>query len=246
MQHSIPRHTAARSWWFLRIPLHGHLVVLTLIWAGSLVLSFVVTLAIHRFDDVTGSIWEVYAGIAPWLMGFLGGYVMYVTVPLFISHGRTRRASFGDWALCASVSAVVAALLVTIGYLLEWGLYEIGGWPLTLTAEHLFAGHGDIGPISLEYLLTFLVWSSAGGFVGVSLYRMPKRGWLALIPGSLLVGIAGEVIRSPIGPFGAVADSWSALEGPSVPMSIAVAALCTSISVTSAWLVMRDMPLRNT
>jgi hypothetical protein len=244
MQAGAVKAGAAWTWRFPRMLVHGQMILLTVVWGMALLVSLGISLAIDRFEEITGSVWEAVAGIGPWFTAFIGGYIVYVMVPAFIANGRTRRDSFIEWLLFSVVYPAGAALLVTLGYMVEAAAYRLGDWTTALRQDHLFSSHTDVGRIFLEYLLTLIVWTLAGGFVGGAVYRWPAKGWMTLVPASIVVGLAGEVTRTPIGDFGVIADRLGVLDVPSIGSSLLVSIPCAVVAAISTWYVIRNMPLR--
>lgn len=231
-----------RTWRFPKLLVSDQLWFALYVWAGAALFTFVVTIVVSFFVDISISAWEIATGAAPWFVGILSGWVMFTMVPLFVASGRTRRDSFIEWAIFAAIYPIWTAFLTVIGYLLEYLIYGIAGWPRTAERGHIFSSHTDVGMIFLEYFLTLLVWTTVGGFVGVSLYRSQDLGWLSIIPGVVLVGLAGAFMRSPIVVF---IDRFPALDASSAGLAIVYATIATVIAVALSWRVVRDMPLRN-
>jgi len=209
------------------------------------VATFGLVLVVSRFRDVSVSGWEIAAGIAQWYVGVACGWMTDAQVPMFVANGRTRRDAFTEWGMSAGLLSIWAASLITIGSLIEALVYGIGDWPLVVDEPHLFGSHTDVGSIFLEYALTFLVWAAVGGFVGASLDRSRDVGWLSLIPGAVLLAPSGSFDRSEIGIFGVITRRLPVLDVTAVGGAVLVALACTAIAVVLAWLVVRDLPLRN-
>lgn len=234
-----------RTWRFPRIQVEDFLGLTLMIWAGLCVFTFGVTIVVSFFRDIAISGWEIASGVAPWYLAIMSGWVMFQYVPMFIANGRTRRDSMIEWTIFAPIFAVSGALLITIGYLLEYIVYGIAGWPRVLENDHKFASHTDVVPMFTEYLLTFLVWTAVGGFVGISFYKSDDVGWFSLLPATLLVGAVGTFTQSVIGPFSFVVDRLTGLTTSSWPIAILVGVVATLVALWGAWMVLRDMPLRN-
>lgn len=234
-----------RTWIFPRILVEDYLSFTALVWAGLLIFTFVTTYVVSLFRDISISAWEVAAGAAPWFLGFMSGFLMYQVVPMFIANGRTRRDTFIEWLIFGGLFATLAALLMTVGFLVEYVVYGIADWPRTLENDHMFATHTDVVPMFGELLLTYLVWVAAGGFIGVSLYRSEDLGWLSIIPGFVLVGIVGSFSRTSLGPFGFITHRFPDFTTSNWLVAIPTALVCCAIAVWAAWSVIRELPLRS-
>jgi hypothetical protein len=77
--------------------------------------------------EVTQSVWDPIAGLSTWLLAFVGGYYLHTYVPMFVTHGRTRRESAIGAEVFGGVLVVLMAALATIGFALERALYAAGG-----------------------------------------------------------------------------------------------------------------------
>lgn len=234
-----------RTWRFPRIQLEDQLWLDLFVWAGAAVFSMAVVTVVSFFRSIEISAWDIANGIAPWFIGIMSGWIMYTQVPLFVANGRTRRDSYIEWLIVAAIYPVWTALLTTIGYLIERGVYDLAGWSLSVNEDHLFTSHTDVGTIFVEYLLTFSVWVAVGGFVGVSLYRSQDIGWVSLIPAAFLLAFSGALDRGEIGFFGFITRLIPALDATSMAVAITMAVICSVIAVTLAWLVIQNMALRN-
>ncbi len=234
-----------RTWRFPRMLLKGHIIFGSLMWVGLVVVSLAVAAGFAWLTEVPGSIWEDLSQAAAWYVGGVSGYVVYQAVPMLIAHGRTRRDTAIETVIFMGVFAAVAAALVAVGYLIEYAIFGVAGWPRDLSSRHLFSSHLDIGLVWLQSWLTFLVWAASGALVGAAIYRYPDNGWLALVPASLLVGLIGVFTQAFWGPAGWVVERFLSIEGPSLPLAIAAAIACAATSLAMTWPIVRDLPIRN-
>jgi hypothetical protein len=233
-----------RTWRFPRPMLRGHIAFGSLMWAGLVVVSLAIAAAFAWFTEVPGSIWEDSSQVAAWYVGGVSGYIAYQTVPMLIAHGRTRRDSAIEMVIFMAVFAAVAAVLVAAGYLIEYVMFGVAGWPRDLSGEYPFSSQLDTGMVFIQSWLTFLVWAASGALVGGAIYRYRDNGWLALIPASILVGAIGIFTQSYRGPVGFLIDRFPSVETPSLPLAMTTAIACFLIALALTWPILRDLPIR--
>jgi hypothetical protein len=234
-----------RTWRLPRLLLEDQLGLAVLSWLGLVLFSMAVVTVVSSFRDIVISGWEVATGIVPWYAAFIGGYVLHTVLPLHIAHGRTRRDFAIEAVIFGGVFTTVVALLVTLGFAIEQGVYAIAGWSRGTPDDHLFASYTEYGMIVAEYWLTVLVWTAAGAFVGASVYRPSGLSWFALAPALGLVAISGLTRADSAQPMGFIVNRLPQADS----MSLALTALLSLVSVLIAlgltWLTIRDMPMRN-
>lgn len=233
-----------RTWRFPRLWLRGHILFGSLMWAGLMVLTLVIALAIDRFGSVPDSIWEQSSQVVPWYVGGVCWYIAYQTVPTTLAHGRTRRDTAIEVTIFLVTFAGVAAVLVAAGYLIEYAVYGLAGWPRALSGNQLFDSYLDIPLILLQSWLVAVVWAGAGAFVGTATYRYPDVGWLSLFPASVLIGLVGTFTNGFWGPVGYLIDRFLSVETPSLVFAIPIAIACFLISLAATWRILRDLPIR--
>jgi hypothetical protein len=234
-----------RTWRFPGMVLKGQLEFALLVWAAASVFSNVLVAVVANFRSIEISAWEVAAGIAPWFVAFMSGWVMFVLVPMFVANGRTRRDSFIEWGILAVIYPIGAAVLTAIGYLIEHLVYELAGWNGQIDDNHWFSSRTDVGMIVLEFLFMFLVWTMVGGFVGAALYRSADLGWFSILPGTLLILLSGSMDRSEFWLFGFIRRVIPEFNVTSLGVAIPLALVGATVAFILAWLVVRDMSLRN-
>lgn len=239
-----PTPTGGRAWRFPWIVASGQ-IALTLLSAlgfGVVVAGIVVSIAWQ--GEVTGSIWEASVNAVPWYAAFMAGYTFYQVVPMLIANGRTRREASIDAGQVIGAQAVVMALLLVLGYLIEWAVYRWQGWPTEISGAHFFTRHSQVGTIFWESLLTIAVWSALGAFVGASFYRYDLQGWFAVIPAALILSVVGIFITTKAPFFENVIEH--ALSGGmrSLPVATLATAVALVVSGVILWRIVRDMPLR--
>lgn len=236
---------ASRSWRLPRPLLRDSLRFTSLAWIGTLVTMLGVTLAFAYFSHVPGSLWGFVSQPARWYLAIVTGYLVYTMLPLYVTHGRTRRDAATELLIVLLANAGLAALLVTVGYLLESGLYGIGGWAQTLPDQGGLVSLGTLPRISAEHTLVFLVWTGVGAFVGAAFYRFKENGWPSLLVATVLLLLASVAGGDSLGPFSRPFE-WLVAEGmPLLGLSAAVSLACLLSTVWLAWRVVRNVPIHN-
>lgn len=245
MQSTVSGTAPARTWRFPRIQLEDQIVLAAIAWVLTVVATFAIVLVVDRFFDVSISAWEIAVSVAHWYVGIICGWLMYVHVPLFVANGKTRRDATIETGITIGVVAVWVSFLMSVGYLIEELVYVWRGWSGSIDSDHLFSSRTDFGLILLENLLAFLVWAAVGSFVGISLYRSQNAGWLSLLPGALVLGLTGSFDRTDGGFFGIVTRFIPIADIASPVNATLISLVGAALAGGAAWLVARDMSLRN-
>lgn len=237
--------TAPRTWQVPRPLLKDFLGFTLLAWAGTVVAVLALTLGLAYFSDVPGSIWGYLSGAVRVYLAIIAGYLVFQFLPLYVTHGQTRRDFAIEALIVLLAQAGLATVLITVSYLLEAGLYLIAGWPLSLPEEHLFTSHGDVLLIVVEHALAFLVWTAVGAFVGAVIYRSREQGWIALLPAVALLSLASAVTGQSVGFITRIVELGAPGDAPSVGFAVVASIACLLVAAVLAWRVIRDAPIRN-
>ncbi|GAA0915071.1 hypothetical protein [Nonomuraea longicatena] len=213
-------------------------------WAAFTVVLVAVTLAVHFFGDLTHSAWEAAATVPRWYMVINGAMLIHSFLPLYIAHGQTRRQFGAQAAVAALVFVPLVSVAMTLGYLLESGLYALLDRPQVLRQSHLFTEPSQVHLVLLEYVVEYLACFAAGMFMGAGFYRW-SAGGLLTIPfgvGLIVLGLsaAGSDFSLPLSSFALGLDLP---RGPGFAALTAVVAFSVGLALT--WGVIRDVPLRN-
>lgn len=236
--------TPRRTWRFPQLLLQDFLTLTLLLWGGYFILAMAVPTGVSFFKDITVSAWGAFSGATLWYAAFIGGLVMYRSLPVHVAHGRTRRDFAVEAGIFIVIFAAFTALLVTLGFLLESGVYDIAGWPREAPEDHLFSSYGDLLLIFVEYWLTFLVWTAVGALIGAAWYQSEGLGVLSLIPAVILVALVDIFTGASLGgPFN-VLDRFFSGETPSLGLAVLVSLTCFLITYRLIWWVIRDVPIR--
>jgi hypothetical protein len=219
-------------------------VFLWLIFVGFVALVIGV---VALFTDIRTSGWEKATQLPRWYAGAIGVYMTALYLPVYIAHGRTRREFLKQSPAAILVTTTVLALLMAIGFGIEYLAYRVAGWPQALSSTHLFDSPTDFGPIFLQHWLAFLVWMVAGTFLGAGFYRNPGLGFL-MLPVALLAvtliesSLGGNATVSALPPLLTLFDFIP--QTGTVGRALVMAAGCSAVGWLITWLVVKDLPMK--
>lgn len=222
------------QWWLLAI-----------LAAGSFVFAMVVVFIVSMFRDIQISAWSVVGSIAPWYVAVMAGWIVYFQIPLFVSHGRTRKAGFREWVLTGVGFAPLGAALMSVGFLLEGFIYDLAGFTTEAESDRLYSGTSDLPEVFLQYLFTFAAWYALGGFIGGSLYRSVDWGWISIPVSVGIVTLTGSWDHTGGGLFGVLRRIVPGINYGSLWLDFGLSAVAVAIGVGLAWLIVSELPLRN-
>lgn len=214
--------------------------------AGLFVVTLALTAVVSVRFDVRISGWDVAAQVGRWFVGAVGVHLTAVYLPLYVTHGLTRRRVAGDAAIFAALYALIGAMCVAVGYALESFVYRLAGWEHGLDG-HLFDSPAQAHLVVAEYGAAFLVYLAAGALLGAGFYRSPALGFALLVPAIAAVvaveaGIgAGVLLPPPLLHLAGLADPG--VLGPTAVLGTAVALAALLGGLT--WPIVRDVPIRN-
>jgi len=229
-------------WPTLGILLTAHLTFTLVLWLVLGIVSAVTTAGLWWFGNVDESIWHNVATQVPrWFLMGLGIDAISTYLRLNVAHGRTR----GDflrqlWPYFVGL-AVSAALLQTIGYLVEGGVYAAAGWSHDLPSAALFGNANDFAGIFATYTLFLLLWTIAGALVSAAFSRSVLTG-LSTIPLALLIISPGEILLGPTGFLG-IGNVLSGVGGSTV-VGVGWGVVAAVVGCAAIWGIARDTPLR--
>jgi hypothetical protein len=207
--------------------LGADLLFYALMWGGvGLALLTINLVANGVWGEVDGSVWDGSASLFQYAM--LGGGIMVIAgyLPVYLTHGLTRR-DVTTGALIALVGlAAVAALATTAGYGIERLVFAVADWPHVLVNEremHIYDSPDQYGLIFVELFGLYATHAIAGMLIVAGLFRL---GWLFGFVFALAgVGVAlGAELALGSGAGGVLVRDWLDLDPPPVGVGLAVAA----------------------
>lgn len=223
----------------------GAPVVLGMLLAGTL--AVVGAVAAFGSGEITQSGWESAAQLARWYAGATGAYATAVYLPLYVVHGFTRR-EYAAWVPAyLAAFAVVFAMSMTLGYVVEGLVYRWFEWEHALRLTHLYATPDEYGLALLEFLLIGAIWSGVGAVLGAAFYRRSVLGALLVPIGIAMIGLVeGALGPGYAGPFtlGELPFADRLLGEESASTATALGTGCFAATMAVMWAVVRDMPIR--
>jgi hypothetical protein len=228
-------------WPTLRILFTAHGSFTLIVWLVLVAVSAAVTLGIATWGNVDQSVWHYCATQAVrWFALGLGLDAVNTYLRLHIAHGRTRRDFLRQlWPYLGALAALLA-LLVTVTYPVERGVYALADWrhrlvpPVTPGTESLFGLFG-------AFTLLFLLWAVAGVMIAAAFTRNALLGVVAVLVG-VLIAVPGELLLGVQG-IPLFVDALAELEfTPLTNTGVGVGALV--VGCAAIWGIVRDMPVR--
>jgi hypothetical protein len=237
--------TRVASMTILRHRLRREIVDTPVIFAIVFVLAIAITLVVSMFTPVRISAWDLATQFVRWYGGGLGVYVTAVYLPIYITHGYTRRAFLRQLPIFVGAAAALAAALVALGYAAERLIYRVAGWDQQLTNDHLFSSPTDLGSVALSFGLVILVYLVGGALAGAAFYRNVLLGF-GLIPLLAAVAATNEMVHRGI-PVPAFLPTWVVEPIGASPFASAFVQSVGVVAVMGVllWWLVRDLPIRS-
>jgi hypothetical protein len=188
-----------------------------------------VSFVISMFGEIVFSGWMlVSVQIARWFVLCVGAYAVHNVLPIAVAHGRTRREFLVAATGFTAVFALVMAVLMWLGFLVEGSVYSLMDWRTT--------PHGS----PLAYFLMFLVWCGVGMFVTAAFDRWGNGGGVLTLPVALALVLVPGITMPGTGDMPFVRDAPYLLgDGWHV-----VSLFAWVVAAAATWAIARDMPVR--
>ena len=141
------------------IPVFGTLVWLAPLWAVAALGNAVALWAIARWGSMDQSLWSnALAGWQRWPVAGAGFTMIAVFLPLFVTHGATRRRLAQSAFVAMGVFVAIGTAVITVGFALERIVYDRQDW------VHAVESGGDrtISDIGLGAIATRKSYFPAG------------------------------------------------------------------------------------
>lgn len=194
------------------------------------------------------SLWEGIAANAQfWFVFAMGTSLTYSYLPVHVAHGGTRRSFVTATTLAIIVGALLLALTMPIGYLLESLIYDRYDWVQAFRGEHLFENWRQIGPLLLEYGLRYAFAGVLGTMVAGTYYRLGNIWATVLLPVTVLLPLALEsrLVYSSGSPATSDANlGWLNTESLPLALRFVLVAVVIVLIVLTNYLVVRRTAIR--
>lgn len=179
----------------------------------------------------------------------MGAIAVSSYLPMFIAQGQTRGRFVLANTLSLAALAVLLAIFIAVGYLVEGLIVGQPDWSQMLTGDHLFTSPAQVHLVILQYFAHIMLYGIVGLLVGYGFYR--AGGWwgtaLLLVTAVLPLVIGYFLINQDIGFLREeVADNlyvWLGLSSAAFG-GIALALLFEALLVAVLYLLMRRVPIR--
>lgn len=219
--------------------------LLALVSAGAFIFAMIVVFVVSQFTNIRISAWGVVGSIGPWYMAAISAWIMYVQIPLFITHGRTRTFGFQQWLVTGGVLVPFGAIIMAIGFLLERGIYNLAGFSYDGEMDQYFSGANDLLTIAYHFLLTFGVWFALGGLVGICLYRSDDWGWVSIPFAILIASLSGAWDHTNGGLFNVLRRILPGIDYGSAWLDLVLSVAVATVAIWLIWRISRTLPIRN-
>ncbi|MGB3444583.1 MAG: hypothetical protein WBA97_38070 [Actinophytocola sp.] len=226
----------------LRVMLTAHVSLSLLLWVPTMIVSALILVGVALWGDVDRSIWHYIAAQVPrWFALSLGVDAITTYLRVNLAHGRTRRDFLRQlWPYTAGL-AVALAVMVTIGYQLERGAFEILGWEHRMAYPALYGDTGNVLGLLGVYSVMFLLWALAGAMIAAGFTRNVLLG-VVTIPIGLLIAAPSELLTGLNG-----VPLFDRLTEPlRFPMltTIGISLVGAVVGGLVTWAIVRAMPMR--
>ena len=230
--------TTDRPWRRAAGALGTDLAGYTLVWVGvGAVLLTINLVANGVWGDIDGSVWDGTASIFQYAMLAAGIMVVSGYLPVYVTHGLTRRdVTTGAIIALVGLSAV-AALATTVGYGVEHLVFAVADWPHVLVESehdmHIYDQPDQYGLIFVELFGLYVTHAIAGMLIVAGLFRL---GWVFGGPLVLAgVGVAvGAELALGSGAAGVLVRDGLDLGAPPAGVGVAVTAALAVAGVMMA------------
>lgn len=233
----------------VRLPttlISSYVIFMGMVWAGTVAFAFILTAVVSFWNDISISGWLIVGQAARWFVLGAMWHLGWVMFELYITHGRTRRAFYGEAIMILIAFSLATALLYTLTFPIEAAYYGLFGWHQGL-GDANFTSPFDLTSISIEAAAVFMLWGAGGFFVTTAWYRNGLLGGVAIAFGLVIVALSSIALGERDGPASLVLDILPVLAHPNgaphlgVALSIHLAG--TALLLALSWIWLRDMPV---
>lgn len=231
----------ARRWPLLRVMLSTHLPFTAMLWAMFTLLILVITTILALTSADTENIMRMLSSQAPrWLLFGLGIDAVSTYLRIHLAHGRTRREFTGQALGYAGILSGFAAVLITAGFALEFGLRAVfDGLDWYTRVERTQAG--ELPEIFGTFWLSLLMWTVAGLIIGLGFFRSPAHGLFTIPVGVVIV--APSITTNPNAGLPFLGDRIIDFDLGAGEM-VGASALLLVAGASLMWVIVRRVPMK--
>lgn len=224
----------------------GHLAWVGWVWGAAFVIASGVVVAVGAFSDgqLDNSLWQgLGAGWQRWILLAAGIATTATFAPMLVGNGVTRARLSASVIVTMVVLAVVGAVVVAAGYLVEGFVFRANDWRHVLDGGGRTIGAGMIAGLALRHALTFAAYFVSGWLIGIGFYRFGRDGGVPLIVPSIVPVVLVELLL--LGGGASVFTSGPGdLSGPPLAVGAPASALVIALAALAATRYNRELALR--
>lgn len=224
----------------------AHEVVwMPVVWAILAVAVVLLTAGFATLTTISESAWVSATWLSRWYIAALGVNLVYLHLPLYLTHGFSRREFMGQIPVYMAIAVAIWSLLTTLGFGLEAVAFGGLGWEQALGEGHLYGSATEYHLILAESCLSFLAWMAVGALVGATLYRFGGAPTIPVFLLGLFALTAGEASMR-LGILGPIPVAVPGLAERPLLHAVTVFGALTFAALALTSLVIRGVPVRTT
>jgi hypothetical protein len=234
--------TTAKRLPLLRVLLVSHLPFTAMLFALFMAVVLVLTTILVLANADVDNIMQLASVQVPrWLLFGLGIDVVSNYLRMHLAHGRTRREFAGQALLHTVILSGSTAVLIAVGYLLEFGLHGLAKAAGRVSRMKQPYGPHDFPEILGTYWLSLLLWTVAGLVIGLGFFRSTAFGVLT-IPAGVAIALPSVTTDPGAGlPF--LGNVFTGL-GLGAGEMIAAGAVLLVVGAGLVWAFVREVPMK--
>ncbi|BCB79467.1 hypothetical protein GCM10022251_72070 [Phytohabitans flavus] len=227
-----------------RAQLRAALPMIAGYWGVMAVIYTVIITAVLAAGDTEVSIWATSGGSAPkYFLLAVGVMLTTVFLPAYVGNGVTRRHFVLGGSLYLLVIAAVYAVIMTLGYVVEHGIYTsadlMGGlqepYPVLNVTDGLVA--------LVAELCIGIVYLCCGWLMGTCFYRCGNWLGIGLIPLTVAPAIVTEIGFDALW-FGHLINNGLGIERPPLAVGVLMAAACIAVAWSVNFALVRAVAIK--
>ncbi|MGH1565665.1 hypothetical protein [Mumia sp. DW29H23] len=211
-------------------------------WIAVVIISALVSVVIHTWDELDGSVADGVLGSAPIFLGVMGIIMPLGTLPLHLAGGGTRRSLFRGTVAAAVGIGVSFGLAGALGMLVEHLVFNALDWSSAVVDAGLYDSSGDFFAIWLSWSLSSIAYFLGGAAIALGYYR-----WGGVLGTVQLFVVLALVIGGEIALGGGLYSAGvEHLTGGAVaaPLAVLISLVTSALVALVLQRTLRDVPLK--